>query len=211
MSTRTAIQSGLVATFVLFGCSNPEYPNCDNDEHCHEGEFCVNGACQQCRGDRDCRPGQRCAGGRCEPIPGWCGSDADCAPDEECVNNRCVARRVAETPIETPQQCMMQPVYFAYDSSELDANARNTLQANAECFQSRNIARVTIVGHCDPRGTEEYNLALGHRRAQAVQGQVQRLGIPRNRTATQSMGEEMARGSDESSWARDRRADFEER
>lgn len=211
MSTRTAIQTGLVASLVLFGCSNPEYPNCDNDEHCHEGEFCVNGQCQQCRGDSDCRAGQQCVGGRCEAIPGWCGSDADCAPDEECVNNRCVARQVTEAPIETPAACSLQSVYFAYDSDEIDSTAGNTLQANAECIQSRDIPRVTITGHCDPRGTEEYNLALGHRRAQAVQAYVGRLGVQRSRTSTQSMGEEMARGTNESSWARDRRAEFEER
>ncbi|MFK7990833.1 MAG: OmpA family protein [Sandaracinaceae bacterium] len=203
---------GLVSLLIAVGCGGPEYPNCDNDEQCHESEFCVNGACQQCRGDSDCPAGQSCASGRCEAIPGWCGSDADCGPNEECVNNRCVARQVVQEPIEqAPPACQLSSVYFAYDSSELDGNSRSTLEGNAACMNERDMQSVTITGHCDPRGTEEYNLALGERRAQTVQGHLGRLGVDRGRTTTRSMGEEMARGSSESSWGQDRRAAFEER
>ncbi|HEY8432102.1 MAG TPA: OmpA family protein, partial [Sandaracinaceae bacterium] len=63
----------------------------------------------------------------------------------------------------------------------------------------------------DPRGTEEYNLALGERRARAVQSYLQNLGIDASRIHASSMGEEMASGTDEASWARDRRVDFHER
>ena len=210
---RSALHLAIVATTVLmFGCS-PEYPNCGNDGECHESEFCVNGACQQCRpGGDDCPPGQQCLDGRCSPIPGWCGSDADCPPDQECIDNRCVARQVAQDPIEPgPTACSLSSINFAYDSDEITSGSGNTLQANSECIQQRDIPHVTLTGHCDPRGTEEYNLALGHRRAQAVQSYMGRLGVQRNRMGTQSMGEEMARGSSESGWARDRRVEVEER
>ncbi len=221
MSTFKAIQvatTGTVFAGAMFigsvlaiGCSTPEYPTCENDEQCHTSEHCVNGQCQQCRDDSDCPAGQSCASGRCEPIPGWCGSDADCPAGQQCIDNRCVAPAVVETPMEAPAQCTLQSVNFAYDEDEISSSAGATLQADAECIQQRNIPHVTVVGHCDPRGTEEYNLALGHRRAQRVQAYLSRLGVQRSHVGTQSMGEEMAHGSNESGWARDRRADIEER
>lgn len=106
--------------------------------------------------------------------------------------------------------CNVSPVYFAFDSSDLDSRARSTLEQNARCINERD-ARARVVGMTDPRGTEEYNLALGDRRARAAASYLQNLGVDRGRLQTRSMGEEMASGSDESSWARDRRVDFEER
>ena len=218
MNTRGNVP-GFVLTVVLtsvlaWGCGGPEYPNCDNDEHCHEGEFCVNGQCQQCRpGENDCGPGQQCVDGRCDSIPGWCGSAADCPSGQECVDNRCQAQAMTEQQVDEPiqTQCSMQTVYFAYDSSDIAGGTGNTLEANARCINERDIPHVTITGHCDPRGTEEYNLALGDRRARGVQSYMQRLGVDRNRMTTRSMGEEMARGSNESTWSQDRRVEFEER
>src|SRR5688572_13879611 len=90
-----AITAGIAA----IGCG-PTYPNCDNDEQCHEGEFCVNGRCQDCRDDSQCPRGQRCTEGACEPTPGWCESDADCPSDRECVENFCRPRPVVSE--ETP-------------------------------------------------------------------------------------------------------------
>lgn len=212
MSTRSVIGSMVVAGAVLMLGCQPEYPNCGNDSECHESEYCVNGTCQQCRDNSDCPTGQQCNDGRCDPIPGWCNSDADCPAGQQCVDNRCVAAAVTEAPIEAPPaQCSLQSIYFAYDASEISSQAGNTLQANAECIQQRDIPHVTLTGHCDPRGTEEYNLALGHRRAQAVQAYMGRLGVANGRMSTQSMGEEMARGSSESSWSQDRRVAVEER
>jgi peptidoglycan-associated lipoprotein len=212
--TAGALAAAALFLFGAAGCGGPEYPNCNNDEDCHEGEYCVNGLCQQCRPDmNDCGPGQQCVDGRCEDIPGYCASNADCPDGEECQNNRCVAVQTAEAPPPepTPTACSLSTVYFAYDSSELDGSARNTLESNASCINERDIASVTLVGHCDPRGTEEYNLALGERRAQSVEGYLERLGVDGSRLSTRSMGEEMARGTDESSWARDRRVEFQER
>ena len=193
------------------GCA-PEYPNCSNDGECHEGEFCVNGQCQQCRDNSDCPTGEQCNDGRCDPIPGWCNSSADCPDGHECVNNRCVMSQVAETQdLPPPQGCQLASISFDYDSSEISSSAGNTAEANARCMQERDIPHATLTGHCDPRGTEEYNLALGDRRARAVQGYMGRLGVDRGRMSARSMGEEMASGSNESGWARDRRVEVEER
>lgn len=214
MRTQSSIvlQVAALATLVV-GCGGPQYPNCNDDSNCHEGEFCVNGTCQQCRPDaNDCPSGQQCVEGRCEGIEGYCTSSGDCPDGQECRDNRCVASQVTTSePTELSNACSLSPVYFAYDSSQLDGSARSTMQSNAECIQQRDIASVRLTGHCDPRGTEEYNLALGERRAQQVKSYLQDLGVEPSRVSTASMGEEMASGEDESGWSRDRRVEFQER
>lgn len=200
-----------VAGAVMLGCG-PTYPNCDTDEQCHEGEFCVNGTCQDCRDDSHCPAGQRCSEGACDPIPGWCNGDADCPADQECVDNFCRPRPVVtEVPQEAvPEVCQLQPVYFAFDESNLDDTGRGALQSNVSCMTERDIQNVMITGMADPRGTEEYNMALGDRRARQTRDHLQRLGVERRRMQTRSVGEEQATGADEYGWSRDRRADVTE-
>lgn len=196
------------AVLVVLGCG-PEYPNCDNDEDCHEGEFCVNGLCQQCRTDTDCPTGQACRGGACQPIPGFCQSASDCPAGQECRDNRCVAAATAQTDVPEPApsqgQCELTPVYFGFDEDALDSSARNAIQSNVQCMRDRGIDGAHLTGHTDPRGTEEYNLALGDRRARSVMEYMISLGVDRGSLASSSMGEEMATGSDEGGWARDRK------
>ncbi len=200
--------------FTLTACG-PSYPNCDNDEDCHEGEFCVNGECQQCREDSDCPSGQACNDGRCDPIPGYCNGNGDCPSGQECVNNRCVAESNDTTPPPDndppPQACELNPIYFGFDADELDPAARNGIDANVRCMRERGINNVHVTGHCDPRGTEEYNLALGDRRARAVAQYMVSLGLDANAVTSSSMGEEMGSGTDESGWSRDRRVEFTQR
>lgn len=198
-----------VTALAAIGCG-PSYPNCDNDEQCHEGEFCVNGRCQDCRDDSQCATGQMCEQNACVPIPGWCGSDADCPADEQCVRNHCVPRAAAAEPLP-PGPCQLAAAYFSFDESNLDDAARSALEADARCIQERSIARVQVTGMCDPRGTEEYNLALGDRRGRSVREHLQRLGVARGSLSSRSVGEEMATGSDEGGWSRDRRAEISER
>jgi len=204
---------GVVVALSAMGCG-PEYPNCDNDDDCREAEFCVNGHCQQCRGDDDCPAGQSCDDGRCDPIPGYCQSMSDCGEGETCENNRCTRARTATPtpdPIDqSPPPCQLQTVRFAFDSEELSGSSRDQIEQNARCIRERNIRAVHLAGHCDPRGTEEYNLALGDRRARSVQRYLQSLGVE-SRVTVSSMGEEMARGIDESGWDQDRRVVFVER
>jgi peptidoglycan-associated lipoprotein len=106
--------------------------------------------------------------------------------------------------------CSVGSVYFAYDSSDLDGRARNQLEANARCLSARSGA-ATVVGMTDPRGTEEYNLALGEQRAQSVVRYLSNLGVDQQRLAPHSLGEEQARGEDETGWVEDRRAEFQVR
>ena len=104
--------------------------------------------------------------------------------------------------------CQVDSVYFGYDSSELDGRARSTLERNATCI-NQGQSRAQVTGMTDPRGTEEYNLALGDRRARTVTGYMANLGVDGGRVANRSMGEEMASGENETGWATDRRAQIE--
>jgi peptidoglycan-associated lipoprotein len=205
----------VAATAVLWGLGcGPDYPKCDTDSDCHAGEFCVNGLCQQCRGDQDCPAGQRCASGACQAIPGYCTSAADCGPGEECQNNTCVTAATSAAPPPPPEpvagQCSLEAIYFEFDSSTLDDSARSKLGDVANCIKTRGLKSVHVTGLTDPRGTEEYNLALGDRRAQSAKKYLETL-VPGSTLSSSSMGEELATGSDESSWSRDRRVDFQER
>lgn len=201
-------------SLAAIGCGGPEYPACETDEDCKEAEFCVNKMCQQCRSDDDCGAGMQCAGGACQAIPGYCTSDADCAAGESCQNNSCVAVQSAPEPPRTPQPvatgCELQSVYFSFDSSDLEGGSRAQLQSNADCIRERGIGSIHLTGMTDPRGTEEYNMALGDRRARAAKKYLETLGV-KAKISNSSMGEEMASGSDESGWARDRRVDLKER
>jgi peptidoglycan-associated lipoprotein len=98
-------------------------------------------------------------------------------------------------------------VFFAYDSSEISAEGRQTLQKQADWLRRYGNVSVTIEGHCDERGTREYNLALGERRAQAVKNVLVAIGIPTSRIATISYGKERPEipHSDDQSYAQNRR------
>jgi peptidoglycan-associated lipoprotein len=99
-------------------------------------------------------------------------------------------------------------VFFATDSHLLDEASRATLDAQARWLIQHPNVRVTIEGHCDERGTREYNLALGERRANAAKNFLASRGVPASQMATLSWGKERpaAAGSDEAAWAQNRRA-----
>jgi peptidoglycan-associated lipoprotein len=102
-------------------------------------------------------------------------------------------------------------VYFDYDKSNVREDQRPTLQGNAEAIRTHTEWRTVIIeGHCDERGSEEYNLALGERRAEAVKKYLVNLGTPAARVDTVSFGESrpVAFGHDESAWRLNRRGDF---
>ena len=104
----------------------------------------------------------------------------------------------------------LQDVFFSYDSFELSEGARQTLQANADWLQANAEDKVEIEGHCDERGTAEYNLALGAKRARAAQDYLITLGVPAERLSVISYGEELPQCPDanESCWQRNRRGHF---
>jgi len=104
-----------------------------------------------------------------------------------------------------------QKVQFAYDSAMLSDQARQVLNDLADYLLTNQDIVVTVEGHCDNRGTDEYNVALGDRRAESVKGFLVASGIGPARLKTVSYGEErpIAMGDNEASWAQNRRAEFE--
>ena len=104
----------------------------------------------------------------------------------------------------------LKPVFFALDSSDIDPTARAALDANAGVLRQNSSWIITVEGHCDERGTAEYNLALGDRRAAAAVAYLKSLGIGADRMKTVSYGKEFPfePGHDEGAWSKNRRAHF---
>jgi peptidoglycan-associated lipoprotein len=102
-------------------------------------------------------------------------------------------------------------IYFDYDSSSIRPDARPTLKSNASAIEShREWKTVVLEGHTDERGSEEYNIALGERRANATKQYLQDLGVPSDRMQVVSFGESQpaVQGHDESAWRWNRRVEF---
>jgi len=104
----------------------------------------------------------------------------------------------------------LKDIGFNFDSADLSETARATLKANAEWLKANPSARVQIEGHCDERGTAEYNMALGAKRAQAAMDYLSTLGVAANRLSTISYGEEIpvCKEHNEDCWVKNRRARF---
>ncbi len=105
---------------------------------------------------------------------------------------------------------VLQTIYFAYDSQEISETGRRQLRGNAEWLKAHTDVNTVIQGHCDERGTIEYNLALGERRADSIRSYLTNLGIDRSRIRIITYGEERpaAPGHSESAWSQNRRAAF---
>lgn len=116
----------------------------------------------------------------------------------------------SQKPEEAATEIVLERVHFAFDQYTLSPQAREILDSNAAQLQSHAAAKIRIEGHCDDHGSDEYNLVLGERRAQAVSTYLQSLGVAADRLETISYGEEMpldpARTA--SAWAKNRRAEF---
>ena len=104
----------------------------------------------------------------------------------------------------------LKTVYFAFNSSTLSYDTREALNNNAEFLKANPSVKVEIEGHADERGSVQYNLALGERRAKAVRDYLVAMGIEGSRMTTISFGKErpIAFGHDESAWSQNRRANF---
>ena len=123
-----------------------------------------------------------------------------------------VDAELLDAPEEGSQEALDQAaddalVYFGYDRYDLSAEARTSLQAQAAWLNDNPSVTITVEGHCDERGTREYNLALGDRRATSVKNYLVALGVNPSRVRTVSYGKErpMVTGSGETSWAQNRR------
>ena len=200
-------------------CVDGHCQECGQDSDCQAGFICRANKCvpkPQCASDSDCPAGQMCQGERCVALPaGTCRTDADC-PDGTCQNGRCVmAAKTEMAPAPPPpvsSACMDAAsftIHFAFDQSVLTSDSQSTLQQLADCLKQAPARRVVVQGNCDERGTSQYNLALGSRRAEAARKYLSDLGAG-GTIDTVSYGKErpVCRQSTEDCWARNRRDDF---
>lgn len=113
-------------------------------------------------------------------------------------------------PLAKPSPAALQVVHFAYDQHLLSDEARNIIAANAAILKATGKAMFQLSGHCDERGSDQYNIALGERRAEAVRAYLLELGIDASRMETVSYGEErpVNPGHTEECWLQNRRVEF---
>jgi peptidoglycan-associated lipoprotein len=144
------------------------------------------------------------------------GANRPSEPPEPVRESSIPPEPIAEDPLKVSdidkinQNSPFQPVFFLYDSSEVDAAGQQVLQANAGILKKYPEWVITIEGHSDERGTAEYNLALGNRRAVAARTYLISLGIPADRLRTVSYGKEFPFDPThtEAAWSKNRRAHF---
>lgn len=142
-------------------------------------------------------------------------------PVETPVDQTPVTGQGGESVVESPMSFDAQgsdsgkidglvTIHFDYDKSALTSDAKKKLQGNADWIKKNSKVKVQIEGHCDSRGTIEYNLALGERRANSVKAYLVSLGVPATRLTTISYGEEkpVATGESEEAYSKNRRANF---
>jgi peptidoglycan-associated lipoprotein len=170
---------------------------CQNDQQCPPGKVCQAGQCRACAADLDCGPGGKCEAGACtQGKP--CTKDDQCADDEDCAGGFC---RKAGGSGGADATCTLSTVYFAFDDSTVAASERDRLAANVACVEKTKGKTVYLIGHTDTSGTEEYNIALSERRAQAVADYMARLGndparlqvIPKGETQSTGLGDDKDR------------------
>jgi len=226
--------SCLLVVLSLTGCPKPQYPNCKTDDQCkvtvdgveHHG-MCVFGKCQECvknsdcsddqvchdgacvmtcDSNSDCPNGTACMSGKCLRGSSSCEGPADCEAGYGCVNGTCVYGASGMTACANNSNPQM--VFFDFDKSVIKPAGVEVLNSLAMCLKDESNTGLTVEGHTDNRGTVEYNLSLGERRAQAVVKYLQSMGISADRIKTISYGSEMplVDENNEESWAKNRRA-----
>src|SRR5512138_679818 len=211
----------LAGVFALAGCpAKPKNGECKSSADCASqegfGKVCVEGRCQECGADADCREGFVCRTNMCVPKP-QCQAYADCSGGQRCENERCVAAREEAKPKEeagaVPKECAEPGAFtirFGFDQSSLTGESQGTLQKLSECLKKAPAKRVVVSGHADERGTTQYNIALGARRAEAARKYLSDLGAG-TKLETVSFGKEkpLCTESTEDCWSRNRRDEFE--
>ena len=173
--------------------------DCGTDEHCQDKQ-CVAGAAFKAAGEA-------------------CAQNAECGPASTCFAGTCTLK---DKLAQTCGKFLPQPdnttnsgennaiIVFEFNDHALTAVARNTLQETAKCMQKIPTKSIVIEGHSDDRGTQEYNLALGEKRASSVRKYLAALGVGASQLRTRSKGENEPRcfEGDEGCWALNRRVEF---
>jgi len=163
---------------------------CARQSECCKSDLdCPNGRCWkrsgestgdcggQCQDDNHCPGGQRCQGGNCVP-DSQCTTSADCTEGQECVDGQCMVT-----------SCAIEPIYFDFNENSIRLDQESSVTRNADCLRER-LGSYIVEGHCDERGSDEYNLALSQRRAAAVVRVYKQHGVAKTMMSTLGYGEE---------------------
>jgi peptidoglycan-associated lipoprotein len=216
----------VLTALLLAGCpTKPKQGECKTSADCAGqegyGKVCIEGRCQECGADSDCKAGFACRESRCVPKP-QCAADADCPAGQPCQDGRCVPAQ-PQGPVSREEAKPKAPaveagcadagaftIRFGFNDALLGSEGQGTLQKLAGCLKKAPAKRIVIAGHCDERGTTQYNIALGSRRAEVAKRYLSDLGIAA-RMETVSYGKErpLCTESNEECWSRNRRDDFQ--
>lgn len=178
---------------------------CGKPTDCPTG-VCENNRCVACKDDSGCPAGGRCNAGKCEADSRKiCKTNDECAESEDCINGRCTPAGRNKY-VAKDGDCRLDTVYFGFNEFELGGGNTSTVDKDVDCIKKMSRS-VTLVGHTDPRGTPEYNLALSDKRAQSVKRRMRDLGIAADNMFMVPRGEMDATGTDEASWSQDRRVE----
>jgi len=131
-------------------------------------------------------------------------------PTQEAAVQQETGKAMVTSPATGALESELQKIYFNFDSADLSDQSRAALSKNAELLAKQPSVKLQIEGNCDERGSDEYNLALGERRAKAAKDYLVNLGVQPERLSTISYGEEkpVDPGHDEAAWAKNRRDEF---
>ncbi len=204
-------------------CVQGRCQECGVDTDCQAGFACRENKCvprPECSADTDCGAGRACQAGKCVAAAqpkAECSADADCGSGRACEAGRCVtAQKTTKDPVaactghEAADAASGEAsfVHFDFDKSNIKAEDQAKLQKLATCLKQANVSGLTVEGHCDQRGTSEYNIQLGQRRAEAVKRYLGNLGLSTAGIQATSYGKEkpLCDQEQESCWARNRRA-----
>jgi peptidoglycan-associated lipoprotein len=195
-------------------------PECRADADCAavgEGLVCKSGKCVvECTANEDCPAGRKCEAQKCVAE---CQNDIDCGPNRVCVDGACQDQETGGVKVSAQCRPMnaasgdvinLETVSFEFDQYDLTVTARKALDQNAECLREAPTVKIVTEGHADERGTQEYNLALGEKRAATVRAYLKNLGIETKRMETRSKGENepVCREASEDCWSQNRRVEF---
>jgi peptidoglycan-associated lipoprotein len=199
---------------------------CEQKAECKaDGDCAAKGADLVCRGSKcvaectastDCPSGKKCDNKKCVAE---CAVDVDCGPSRFCIDGAC-----SDQPrggVKVSAQCRpmnasggeivaTETVRFEFDQFDLTAEARQTLDKDAECLKQAPAVKIVLEGHADERGTQEYNLALGEKRSATVQSYLKKQGIEAARMVIRSKGENqpVCEEHSEACWSKNRRVEF---
>lgn len=214
---RASALAAMVFVAVLTACpSPPKNGECKSSKDCEGqagfGKICVSGQCAECAADADCKDGFVCKSNKCEPKPApvaVAASKPECASDAECGSGKgCQAGKCVSTVDPACADASAFTVHFGFDQATITGESSSSLQKLAGCLSKAPARRVAVDGHCDDRGTTQYNLALGKKRAEAVKKYLADLGVA-GTIDTNTFGKEqpLCREATEACWARNRRAE----